>query len=57
MTGVLAVFRYSILLVFRGSVLRIVPVFPRIAGFDTADTACTRGSVLLILAALAVFGP
>ena len=29
---------------------------PRISVFDTAGTACTRGSVLLILPVLAVFG-
>ena len=29
---------------------------PRISGFDTAGTPCTRGSVLLILPVLAVFG-
>ena len=39
------------------TVLRILPELPSISGFDTAGTACTRGSVMLILPALAVFGP
>ena len=56
---VLALFRYSILrVVFRGSAMRILlACTPRISGFDTAGTACTRGFVLLMLPVLAVFGP
>ena len=32
-------------------------LYSKCSGFDTTGTACTRGFVLLILSALAVFGP
>ena len=47
---------YSEYKVCRGSVLRILPVLKSISGFDTAGMACTRGSALLVLPLLAVFG-
>ena len=56
----LAVFRDYILralAVFRGFVRRILPVLPSISGYDAEGTARARGSVLLILPVLAVFGP
>ena len=46
-----------IVAVFRGAVLRILPVLPSISGFGTAGTACTRDPVQLILPILAVLGP
>ena len=50
-TGSLAVFRDFIrraLAVCRGSVLRILPALPSMSGFDTAGTAYTRGSLLML---------
>ena len=54
---VLAVLReyiLRVLAVFRGYVLCILSALPGIPGCGTAGTACTRGSVLLILPVLAV---
>ena len=44
-----------VLAVFRGSVLRILSILPRISGFDTADTPVLAVLLLLILPVLAVF--
>ena len=46
-----------VLAVFRGSVLRILSILPRISGFDTADTPVLAVLLLLILPVLAVFRP
>ena len=48
---------YSNADVFRGLTLSILGSTPSILDFCTAGTACTRAYVLLILPALAVFGP